>query len=208
MESKEQIANAAEQLFLKYGVRSVTMDDIAKQLGISKKTIYQYFADKDEVVELATLRILEREKKLLAEVQERSENAIHELYLFTRYIRQHIVEVNPSILFDIQKYHRGAWKIYQDFKGSVFLQTIESSIRKGMEEGHFRADIKPEILAKLRIEQVNLAFNNEIFPKHEFDWTEVHLQIFYNFCYGLLTTEGVELFEKYAKTLTTHATKN
>ncbi len=208
MESKDQIANAAVQLFLKFGTRSVTMDDIAKRLGISKKTIYQYFNDKDEVVELATLRILEREKKLIENLQERSENAIHELYLITRYIRQHIVEINPSILLDIQKYHRSAWKIYQNFKDSVFLQTVESSIRKGIEEEYFRADINPKILAKLRIQQNHIAFDDEIFPKNEFDWTEVQLQIFYNFCYGLLTPKGVELFENYAKTLTTHAAKN
>lgn len=184
------------------------MDDIAKKLGISKKTIYQYFADKDEVVELATLRILEREKQLIEDIKNRSENAIHELYLITRYIRQHIVDVNPSILLDIQKYHRGAWEIYQNFKDSIFLQTVESSIRKGIEEEYYRADINPKILAKLRIEQQHIAFDDQIFPKNEFDWTEVQLQIFYNFCYGLLTPKGVELFENYAKTLTTHAAKN
>ncbi|MEM6844585.1 MAG: TetR/AcrR family transcriptional regulator [Bacteroidota bacterium] len=208
MESKEQIAQTAEQLFLKYGVRSVTMDDIARQLGISKKTIYQYFSDKDEVVELATLRILEREKQLMEEVQKQSENAIHELHLITKYIRQHITEINPSALFDIQKYHRDAWKTYLDFKDSVFIQTIESSIRRGMKEGYFRDEIDPKILAKLRIEQIHVAFDDQVFPKNEFDWTEVHLQIFYNFCYGLLTPKGVELFENYAKTLTTHASKN
>ncbi|MEM9833427.1 MAG: TetR/AcrR family transcriptional regulator [Bacteroidota bacterium] len=208
MESKEQIAQTAEQLFLKYGVRSVTMDDIARQLGISKKTIYQYFSDKDEVVELATLRILEREKQLMEEVQKQSENAIHELHLITKYIRQHITEINPSALFDIQKYHRDAWKTYLDFKDSVFIQTIESSIRRGMREGYFRDEIDPKILAKLRIEQIHVAFDDQVFPKNEFDWTEVHLQIFYNFCYGLLTPKGVELFENYAKTLTTHASKN
>lgn len=184
------------------------MDDIARQLGISKKTIYQYFSDKDEVVELATLRILEREKQLMEEVQKQSENAIHELHLITKYIRQHITEINPSALFDIQKYHRDAWKTYLDFKDSVFIQTIESSIRRGMKEGYFRDEIDPKILAKLRIEQIHVAFDDQVFPKNEFDWTEVHLQIFYNFCYGLLTPKGVELFENYAKTLTTHASKN
>ncbi|MEM8966037.1 MAG: TetR/AcrR family transcriptional regulator [Bacteroidota bacterium] len=208
MESKEQIVSVAEQLFLKYGVRSVTMDDIAKQLGISKKTIYQYFADKDEVVGLATLRILEREKQLIEEVQQQSKNAIHELHLTTKYIRQHITDINPSALFDIQKYHRDAWKIYLEFKDSVFIQTTESSIRRGMEEGYFRGDINPKILAKLRIEQIHVAFNEQVFPKNEFDWTEVHLQIFYNFCYGLLTPKGVELFENYAKNLTTHVSQS
>lgn len=193
---------------MKYGVRSVTMDDIAKQLGISKKTIYQYFTDKDEVVELATLRILEREKRLIDDVQKRSEDSIHHLYLLTKYIRQHTEDFNPSILFDIQKYHHGAWEIYQNFKDSIFLKTIESSIRKGIDEGYFREDINPKILAKLRIELNHITFDDQIFPKTEFDFTEVQLQIFYNFCYGLLTHQGAELFENYAKTLTTHAKRN
>lgn len=188
---------------MNYGIRSVTMDDIAKRLGISKKTIYQHFQDKDEVVCLATLRILEREKHLLEEIQKEAENAIHELYLLSKYIRQHIVNINPSALFDIQKYHHQAWEVYLNFKDSVFIQNIEKSIQRGIDEGYFRSSINPKILARLRIEQMHTAFDEQVFPKEEFDWKEVHVQLFENFFYGLLTPTGARLFKTYSETLTT-----
>ncbi|MEQ9438518.1 MAG: TetR/AcrR family transcriptional regulator [Cyclobacteriaceae bacterium] len=199
MENKEQIARAAEYLFMSYGVRSVTMDDIAKRLGISKKTIYQHFRDKDEVVCLATLRILEREKTELDQIQGQAENAIHELHLLSNYIRQHIVNINPSALFDLQKYHQDAWEIYLNFKDTVFLQSVELTLERGINEGYFRAGIDPKILAVLRIEQIHISFDERVFPKDEYDLKEVHLQLFDHFTHGVLTPKGVELFQKYFK---------
>ncbi len=190
---------------MSFGIRSVTMDDIAKQLGISKKTIYQHFNDKDEVVCQTTWRILKREKELLDEIRKNAKNAIHELHLLTHYIRHHIVNINPSALFDIQKYHKEAWKIYLDFKDSVFIKNVEDSIERGMAEGHFRSNLNPKILAKLRIEQIHLGFDGQVFPKDEFDLTEVQMQLFENFFYGLLTQSGKQLFESYSETLVTNA---
>jgi AcrR family transcriptional regulator len=204
LENKEQIAEAAEKLFMSYGIRSVTMDDIAKQLGISKKTIYQHYNDKDEVVCQTTWRILEREKELLEGIRKEAKNAVHELHLLTNYVRHHIVNINPSALFDIQKYHKEAWKIYLDFKDSVFIQNIEESIKRGIAEGYFRSNLNPKILAKLRIEQIHIGFDDQIFPKDQFDWTEVQLQLFENFFYGLLTPTGKQLFENYSETLVTN----
>lgn len=201
MENRDQITQAAEHLFMNYGIRSVTMDDIARKLGISKKTIYQHFRDKDEVVGLATLRILQREKGMLDQIQNESENAIHELHLLSNYIRQHIVNINPSALFDLQKYHPDAWQIYLNFKDTVFLKSVESTIERGIREGVFRPSLDPKILSVLRIEQIHCSFDDQVFPKEEYNWREVHTQLFDHFTYGLLTPKGVHAYEKYSETL-------
>nr|WKN36293.1 TetR/AcrR family transcriptional regulator [Tunicatimonas sp. TK19036] len=208
MENKDQIAKAAEHLFMNYGFRSVTMDDIAKRLGISKKTIYQHFRDKDEVVRLATFRILEREKTLLDHIQNQAKDAIHELHLLSNYLRQHIVNINPSALFDLQKYHPDAWEIYLNFKDKVFLQSVEATLNRGMKEGCFRPNIDPKILSVLRIELIHLSFDDRVFPKDEYDWREVHSQLFDHFTYGILTPKGVQAFEKYSENSQNNAANN
>lgn len=193
---------------MNYGFRSVTMDDIAKRLGISKKTIYQHFRDKDEVVRLATFRILEREKTLLDHIQNQAKDAIHELHLLSNYLRQHIVNINPSALFDLQKYHPDAWEIYLNFKDKVFLQSVEATLNRGMKEGCFRPNIDPKILSVLRIELIHLSFDDRVFPKGEYDWREVHSQLFDHFTYGILTPKGVQAFEKYSENSQNNAANN
>lgn len=184
------------------------MDDIAKRLGISKKTIYQHFRDKDEVVRIATFRILEREKGLLDHIQSQATNAIDELHRLSNYLRQHIVNINPSALFDLQKYHPDAWEIYLNFKDKVFLQSVESTLSRGMKEGYFRSDINVKILSVLRIEIIHLAFDERVFPKDEYGWREVHTQLFDHFTYGILTPKGVQAFEKYVENLHNNAASN
>lgn len=196
-ENKEEIVQAAEKLFLAYGVRSVTMDDISKKLAISKKTIYQHYKDKDEIVCKVTQRFLEREKKMVKEIKENSLDAIHELVLISKYLREHLQNVNPSVLFDLQKYHRGAWEIYLKFKEKVFLHAIEETLSRGIEEEVFRRDINIQILALLRIEEIQMLFNVEIFPRDKFSFKEVQKQLFDHFTRGIITPKGAGLINQY-----------
>jgi len=197
LESKEQIAQAAESLFLSYGVRSVTMDDISKKLAISKKTIYQYYRDKDEIVCLVTERVMEREQHQINQIKNEATDAIHELILITNYIRQHSQNINPSVLFDIQKYHRNAWEIYIKFKESVFLNSLTDTLKRGVAEGFFRKEINIDVLAILRLEQVQMAYDEEVYARNKFDFREVQIQLFKHFVYGILTVKGIETLESY-----------
>jgi AcrR family transcriptional regulator len=197
VESKEQIAQAAEDLFMAYGVRSVTMDDISKKLAISKKTIYQYYRDKDEIVCLVTERVMEREQEHISMIQAEAKDAIHELNLISQYIRQHGQNVNPSVLFDLQKYHRSAWDIYLKFKESVFINSLMSTLQRGVNEGFFRKEINVEVLAILRLEQIQLAYDADVYPREKFDFREIQLQLFEHFVYGILTPKGIETLRTY-----------
>lgn len=200
--TKDKILQNAESLFQRYGIRSVSMDDIARELSISKKTIYQYFKDKDELVTLITEAHIDRERREMKEVKAEATNAIEELFKLSHCIREHIKDINPSMLFDLQKYHPRAWALWLEYK-SVFIKgTILDVIARGKQEGYFRAAVDAEILATFRVESIELSFDTKIFPTNKFDFTEVQMMLFDHFVHGLMTIKGQELYDSliHAKT--------
>lgn len=197
-DTEERVLEKAEELFFQYGIRSITMDDIARALSISKKTIYQHFKDKDEIVFRVSQRIFAKERQLMNDLHKRSENVIHEMALISKYVREHVAKVNPSALSDLQKFYKNAWEVFLTFKQEE-LELIEDTIKKGMAEGFFRADINPRVLAIFRLETVELIFNQHLFPRERFDPQEVQMQLFDQFIYGMLTEKGRKLFQKYTQ---------
>ncbi len=196
-ENKEKILKGAEELFLRFGVRSVSMDDIARHLGISKKTIYQYFKDKDDIVTIIAKNYFEEDKQIYQGVMNTAGNAIEEALGCSQCLRKQMKDLNPSLLFDLQKYHPEAWKVYLDFKKGFIREGIINNIKRGIDEGYFRAEINPEIIASFRLEQVQLAFDENIFPNENYKLSEVQQHLFEHFIQGMLTDKGRKLFEKY-----------
>lgn len=182
---------------MKYGFKSITMDDIARHLSISKKTIYQFFSDKDDLVYTVTEIHLEQEQKDFECIHLEAGNSIEELFLVSKCLRKNLSDMNPSVLFDLQKYHSKAWRKFLDFKERVFVTGIKACLEKGIKEGNFRSNINVEVMAKLRMEQVQLAFNEDVFPRDKFDFKEVQMQIFEHFIHGITTPQGEELLEQY-----------
>ena len=194
---KDKIIETAGDLFMKYGVRSVTMDDIARENAISKKTIYQFFKDKDDVVNHVAALHLEHEKQEYDEIHSSSHNALEELAKINHCIRKNFREMNPSLLYDLQKYHREAWNIFEEFKHVYIKNSVADNLRKGIAQGHFRSDIDPEIMANFRVEVVEMAFNESIFPQEKFDFRSVQMQLFDHYVQGIVTEEGRRLYEEY-----------
>tara|TARA_R110002049_G_scaffold283673_1_gene463791 strand:- start:59 stop:670 length:612 start_codon:yes stop_codon:yes gene_type:complete len=197
LEVKEKIIEAASTLFMSYGVKSVTMDDIAKNLAVSKKTIYQEFADKNELVLLFAERHLLRYESEFHKIGSNASNAIEELYLTSLCLRKIVEETSPNVMYDLKKYHTKAWNHYLGYKESLFKDNVKKVIERGMKEGLFRANIDSEVLSTVRIEEVQLCFNLDLFPKEKFSMAQVQIQVFQNFVLGLLTDKGRELWNSY-----------
>jgi AcrR family transcriptional regulator len=193
-----RILHTAESLFFQYGIRSVTMEDIARELSISKKTIYQFFKDKDEIVLKVSQQVFAKEQAKMNQIHEQGENVIHEMVLISRYIRAHVAEANPSAVHDLQKFYPEAWETFLGFKLEC-LHLIESTLKKGMVEGYFRSDINPRVLAILRSETIELSFSQQLFPRQEFEPQGVQGQLFEHFINGILTDKGRKLYHKYTQ---------
>lgn len=194
---KEKILQAAGELFMKYGVRSVTMEDIARSLSISKKTIYQYFEDKDDVVKQSTQTHMDMEKQEYDEIFESSHDAVEELAKVCQCMRKNFREINPSMLYDLRKYHHSAWEIWSEFKDVYIKNSIARNLKRGIEEGFFRKEIDPETLAIFRVSQVEMVFDEKVFPRNQFDFREVHMELFDHYVHGIVTEKGLKLYEDY-----------
>ena len=194
---KEKILKGAEELFTRYGVRTISMDDIARHLSVSKKTLYQHFTDKEDIVVLACKAHLGRHASEFEAIRQNSRNAVEELANISLCLKRTMQDMNPSLLFDLQKYHPKAWSEWMDHKNKHIRSSVVRNLKQGIEEGYFRPEIDPEVAASVRLELLQLAFNEEIFPREQFRLPDVQMQIFDHFVYGLVTDKGRKLYQKY-----------
>ena len=194
LDTKDKILKGAEELFTKYGVRSISMDDIARHLTVSKKTLYQHFADKEDIVTMACKNHLERNAGEFDEARSTAKNAIDELAKLSVCLKRNMAELNPSLLYDLQKYHPKAWAVWVNHKNKFIRASVERNLKQGIEEGYFRPEINPQIMAAMRLELVQIAFDEEIFPREHFRLSEVQMQIFDHFVFGLVTDIGRKLY--------------
>jgi AcrR family transcriptional regulator len=194
-----KIIQGAASLFLKYGIKSVTMDDISRSLGISKKTLYQYFHDKKEIVNKVAKAHLEDEKRNFQIIHENADNAIEKLYRHSLFMRDSFDKMNPVVIYDLKKYYKDAWQLFLEYKRDVFLKKMIETLKEGIKQGYFRKNINPEILINLRFEIMQLIADGTLFPPDQYDFREVHIQLFDHFIHGILTEKGQLLMNTYLK---------
>lgn len=201
METQERILEAARELFFKYGIKSVTMDDIAKHLSISKKTIYLFFKDKNQIVDTLTTEQLHGHQSEFEEISDASSNAIYEIMELMKCVRTMFMQMNPNLFYDMQKYHPDSWKKFKSFKEERMLEMVEKNILQGIEQGLYRDDIDAKIIAKLRIEEVEMAMNPAVYPPDKFNLTTVQMALLDHFLHGITTLKGHKLINKYKQVI-------
>jgi TetR/AcrR family transcriptional regulator, cholesterol catabolism regulator len=197
MEIKERIIAKAREQFFRYGVKSVTMDDIARELGISKKTIYQHFEDKDAIVHQLMMAEMANDKCEWDELDASSDNVIEKIVKSMDIIRQAFAEINPSAFFDIKKYHPKTWELFQEHKQNFIMESIRKELLQGIEQGFFRTEIKVEILVRMRMEQIEMGFDPQLFPPNKFSLIEVELTMLDHYIRGILTLKGLEVYQEF-----------
>ncbi|HYK77367.1 MAG TPA: TetR/AcrR family transcriptional regulator [Daejeonella sp.] len=197
MDIQEHIITESDNLFCQYGIKSVTMADIASKLGISKKTIYQHFKDKNAlVVEILRNKLSDQGCKM-HENASQSANAVHELLSAVTLTRALLSKMNPTLFYDLQKYHPLAWKEFRIFREKALYEVIFENLKRGVQEGHYRPEINLPILTRMRIEQIDMIFNQVVYPVSEFNLSQVITEITEHFLYGICTPQGHELISKY-----------
>jgi hypothetical protein len=199
METAQRIITKTYELFMRYGIRSVSMDDIAFHLGISKKTIYQYFADKDALVDSVLDIEFQRNHKECENHKINKENAVHEIFLSLDEMQELFKHLNPTIIHDIQKYHPNSFKKLSKHKEEFIYNMIKNNLESGIKEGLYRPEINVDILTKFHIESVFIAFNTEIFPSSKYQLSHINQEIIENFLYGIVSIKGVKKIQQYKR---------
>jgi AcrR family transcriptional regulator len=197
MEVKERILTKAADLFMRYGIRSITMDEIASQLGISKKTIYQFFTDKDDMVFAFIGQEIKKNEKECLQFRDDAADAVQEIFLALEDLDEMLKYMNPLMLYDLEKHHPRAFLKLREYKYQFLYQAILDNLRRGITEGTYRNDFHLDIVAKNRIESAFLVFNPDLFPHTRYKISEVNFELAMLFLHGVTTPKGKKLIEKY-----------
>lgn len=194
---KERIKNAAHDLVMQYSVRSVSMDDIASKVGMSKKTLYQYFTHKDELVEAVVEDVLMKNEGKCNVDRQQAKDAIHEVFLSMDMMAEMFRSMNPSVMFDLQKYHPKAFQKFLQHKNQYVYNIIKENIERGIREELYRSEINVDILSRFRIELMLLPFNPDFLKVLKADLLQVENEIVTHFLFGLVNLRGYKLVLKY-----------
>jgi AcrR family transcriptional regulator len=193
----DRILFAAHGLFMSYGIRSVSMDDIAEHLAISKKTIYQSFTDKDSLVEKVVQMVLRGNQAICEEDRSKADNAIHQLLLSMGRMEEMFGAMNPAVLFDLKKYHPEGYKHFLKFKNEYLVDLVRNNLVRGIEEGLFRPEMNPDITARFRVESMLLVFEPDFSSGIKYNLVELKKEILSLYLFGLVSIKGHKLLDRY-----------
>ena len=186
---QDRILLKARDLMFQSGIRQVTMDELATHLGISKKTIYHYYKDKDDLVRAVVGFELKNHQHLCHNCESKAENAIHEMFLMMETMKEMAKTMNPGTMMELEKYFPSAFDIIKNHKEDFFFTLIKQNIIKGIEQGYYRSDLEVDILSKFRLETIFIPFNLHVYPLSKFDPIKVHTQLMENFVFVLMTVK-------------------
>lgn len=190
------IVKKVSTMYFDYGIRGVTMDDVAHKLAISKKTLYEYFKDKEKLVE-AVLEYgrTEWDEKLSA-FDCSGCNAIDEMFHFYELQARMIKGNKPAFVYDLRKYYPEIYEKFQKIKTDQVFSNFVSNLEKGKEEGLYRADLNADIISKLNLMRFESILNKEYISIDEYDSKELFIEIFKYHLYGITTEKGRKIFEQ------------
>ncbi|HXB35795.1 MAG TPA: TetR/AcrR family transcriptional regulator [Puia sp.] len=197
MDNKERILMKAADLFCRYGIRTITMDEIASQLGISKKTIYQFFTDKDDMVSAVIEQEIQRNEMECGNFREAASDAVHQIFLALQSLEEMLKYTNPLMLYDLEKHHPASFQKLREYKYRFLYQVILENLEWGVSTDLYRPDIDKDIVAKARIEAAFLVFNPDVFPHSRYRISEVNFELAMLFLHGVATDKGKQLIESY-----------
>lgn len=193
METKAQILQQSERLFMRYGIRSVTMDDIARELGISKKTLYQHVENKLDLIEQIFKHWSEVEQQDVLQISVEAGNAIEEIIQIARYMIERLRLLSPTVRYDLQKYYMSVHRKIEQVHEEQSLQLITSNIERGQEQGLYRPNIQPDVVAKLFMITATSVGNIEQFPLSQYDLDLLVRQLFLYHIHGIASSRGLQV---------------
>lgn len=196
---EHHILAEAGKVFMRLGIRSVNMDDIAQHLRISKKTLYQYVKDKNELVLKAVRGITDHHRTCILGICAQGHNAIDESFEITRFVASQVGQIHPSVHFDLQKYHPEAWDLLQSTERADIYKCITENLRKGIAEGLYREDLDIDVIARIYVSRFDVTFDGQLFPADKYRFEDVIWELFRYHTRGIASDKGVKYLVKKVK---------
>jgi len=197
MDPLEKILAACAELFSQYGFKTITMDDIARRAGISKKTLYQHFANKHEVVHESVVWYKNQTSGSCEMVLKDAENAIEAMVKMLAFFDSMHKKINPMAIFELQRFFSESYKVFKEMLMERDVQQMRNNILQGMKEGLYREDLNADLLARYRLESSLLMLQPNLLVSDRNDLMTVALEIGEHFLYGIMNAKGEKLYQKY-----------
>ena len=185
----------SRELFLKRGVKSLTMDEIAKEMGMSKKTIYQFVENKGDLIKLTMQDFLEEERGLMVAILKNSSNSIEEMISMIEYWLQVVREFNANTLNEIQKYYPESWNQYNEYRFNFMLGLIRGNLQNGVKEGYYRPDLDTDIISKIYILAAEVLLNQELFPTKQYTYLNIYREFLGYHLRGIVSAKGLKYLD-------------
>lgn len=202
MEESQKILTGAAELFMRIGIKSVSMDDIAREIGVSKKTIYKHFKDKKQLIfNVLEARILQ-EKAACNECYSKDGNAVQKMIEISRHISHQHRDINPTLIFDLQKYYPSAWAKMETFQKDFISGVIIQNIEEGQTEGLYRKEIEPKIAATMYGALIQGMMQQLTHRENNYNFKTLHLQMVSYHLHGICTISGREFLNNHVNEIT------
>lgn len=207
MNALTKILAAAAELFRQYGFKSITMDDIARRAGISKKTLYQHFSNKHEVINEAVVWYKEQFCEQCDAAMKDSANAIEGMVRIMTMLDTMYRQLNPVAMFELQRFYPTGYELFREGLIKQDVESVKGNIIQGMAEGYYREDLNADLLARFHIETSLMVMQPNLMVNDRYGLQQVNQEIMELFLYGIMTPKGEKLYQKYKEKYIKQASK-
>lgn len=194
---EENIITKASEIFLNYGIKSLTMSDMASKLGISTKTLYSYVQDKNDLVLKCMQSKIDENECEISQACSSASNAIEELIGFSKVASEKMKSIQPSIFYEMKRYHSEAWDLLQTFENETIFNLTKKNLQRGINEGIYRKSMNIDVIAYLYLSIIQGIFQNTISRHVELSITEYYMEIFNYHIRGIANEKGIHLINQY-----------
>lgn len=194
-EQQDKWLRRTEELFLRYGIKSITMDDVARELGISKKTLYQFVENKDDLVAKVMDRHINEQCGMDEIIHRQATDAIDEMATVIKQVVSEMQRMKPNVIYELQKYHRDVWEKIQQFQWDHIYKVALENIEWGRRDGLYRTDFDADVAARFYINGSFAIFDDKVFPKPTYSFDQLFKEYILNYLHGIVSDKGRELLK-------------
>ncbi len=200
-EKELRLLENATGVFMRFGIKSVNMDDMARHLSMSKKTLYQYVKDKEDLVNKVISLFIHNENSSVNAIHEKQYDAIEESLEIMRWVTGVLQNIHPSVMYDLHKYHPEASKRMQEAQEKTISESILKNLKKGQREGLYRKDFNPEVITRLYATRVDHVFYQTFSPSENIKLSDLYKEAFKYHIHGIASALGLERLKEKMKNI-------
>ena len=195
--TREEILTRTKELYMRYGIKSVTMDDVARELGISKKTLYQFVQNKEDLIKSIIEYYISNETECMQEISEGAADPIDQILTIARHAISMLRQMNPKTMYDLKKYYHQYFRMMDAFHLDFVYHKIKQNLLDGMQAGLYRKELDADIIAKLYVGKTMLLTDEDMFPAKDYNRDALFAEYIKYHLHGILSDQGLKKLKSY-----------